>query len=85
MGITIERVRIDVPWRGAQRTNADIAGKPAALPRVNPADCRIMRRRMTDRLDSWKAIAEYLQRTERTVRRWEQELGLPVRRVSGER
>ena len=44
-----------------------------------------MRRRMTDRLDSWKAIAEYLQRTERTVRRWEQELGLPVRRVSGER
>jgi hypothetical protein len=38
-----------------------------------------------DRLDSWKAIAAYLQRTERTVRRWEQELGLPVRRVSGER
>ena len=38
-----------------------------------------------DRLDSWKAIAAYFRRTERTVRRWEQEFGLPVRRVSGER
>ncbi len=35
----------------------------------------------SDRLDSWKAIAEYLQREERTVRRWEH-LGLPVRRVA---
>src|SRR5713226_9418613 len=31
------------------------------------------------RLDSWKEIAAYLKRDERTVRRWEQE-GLPVRR-----
>lgn len=38
-----------------------------------------------DRLDSWKAIAEYLQREVRTVRRWEQKLGLPVRRVPGPR
>ena len=38
-----------------------------------------------DRLDSWKAIAGYLNRTERTVRRWEQELRLPVRRVPGGR
>src|SRR5947199_9121471 len=30
-------------------------------------------------LDSWKAIAAYLKRDERTVRRWEQE-GLPVHR-----
>lgn len=34
------------------------------------------------RLDSWKAIAAYLKRDERTVRRWERELGLPIRRVS---
>lgn len=34
------------------------------------------------RLDSWKAIAEYLARDVGTVRRWEK-LGLPVRRVSG--
>ena len=32
-----------------------------------------------DRLDSWKEIAAYLKRDERTVRRWEQE-GLPVHR-----
>ena len=38
-----------------------------------------------DRLDSWKAIAAYLKRDERTVRRWEKTLGLPVRRVSGGR
>src|SRR5665213_478370 len=37
------------------------------------------------RLDSWKAIAAYLDRDERTVQRWERELGLPVRRVPGGR
>ena len=35
------------------------------------------------RLDSWKEIAEYLGRDLRTVMRWEQERGLPVRRVPG--
>lgn len=35
----------------------------------------------TDRLDSWKEIASYLRRSERTVRRWEHALHLPVRRV----
>ena len=33
-----------------------------------------------DRLDSWKEIAAYLNRGVRTVRRWEQEEGLPVHR-----
>lgn len=37
------------------------------------------------RLDSWKAIAAYLDRDERTVQRWERELSLPVRRVPGGR
>lgn len=37
----------------------------------------------TRRLDSWKEIAEYLGRDLRTVMRWEQERGLPVRRVPG--
>ena len=36
-----------------------------------------------DRLDSWKAIATYLRRDLATVRRWERDLGLPVRRVAG--
>lgn len=33
-----------------------------------------------DRLDSWKAIANYLGRSVRTARRWESEEGLPVHR-----
>lgn len=39
--------------------------------------------RMTpeDRLESWKAIARYLGRSVRTVRRWEQQEGLPVHRL----
>lgn len=37
------------------------------------------------RLDSWKAISAYLGRDESTVRRWEREAGLPVRRVPGSR
>ncbi|MDX1979588.1 MAG: helix-turn-helix domain-containing protein [Bryobacteraceae bacterium] len=34
--------------------------------------------RKTDRLDSWKQIAAYLGRSERTVRRWHDTEGLPV-------
>ncbi len=32
-------------------------------------------------LDSWKEIAAYLKRTEKTCRRWEIELGLPIHRL----
>jgi tetratricopeptide (TPR) repeat protein len=35
------------------------------------------------RLDSWKEIAAFLGRAERTVKRWEAERGLPVHRVPG--
>ena len=35
------------------------------------------------RLDSWKAIAAFFGRDERTVKRWEKERGLPVHRVPG--
>ena len=38
----------------------------------------------TDRLDSWKEIAEYLRRGVRTAQRWERDAGLPVRRVGGD-
>src|SRR6187431_1677882 len=34
-----------------------------------------------DRLDSWKEIAAYLNRSERTVRRWETNEELPVHRL----
>jgi len=35
------------------------------------------------RLDSWKAIAQYLGRNERTVQRWEFDRELPVHRLPG--
>jgi hypothetical protein len=43
------------------------------------------RRRPTGnrRLDSWKEIASFFDRDERTVRRWEKERDLPVRRLPG--
>src|SRR5262245_57152763 len=34
----------------------------------------------SERLESWKAIANYFGRTVRTVQRWERHEGLPVRR-----
>lgn len=37
------------------------------------------------RLESWKEIAVYLARSERTVRRWEENEGLPVRRLQHDR
>jgi len=36
-----------------------------------------------NRLDSWKQIAAFFDRAERTVKRWESERGLPVHRVPG--
>jgi hypothetical protein len=36
-----------------------------------------------ERLDSWKDIAQYLGRDERTVQRWETECALPVHRTPG--
>jgi hypothetical protein len=38
-----------------------------------------------DRLDSWKEIAAYLKKGVRTVQRWEQSNGLPVRRLELEK
>ncbi len=35
------------------------------------------------RLDSWKEVASYFGRDERTVKRWEKERGLPIHRVPG--
>jgi hypothetical protein len=35
------------------------------------------------RLDSWKEIAAFFRRDERTVKRWEKDRGLPVHRLQG--
>ncbi|KAA6460230.1 hypothetical protein DYQ86_14395 [Acidobacteria bacterium AB60] len=37
------------------------------------------------RIDSWKEIAAFFGRDERTAKRWEKERGLPVHRLPGER
>ena len=36
-----------------------------------------------DQIQGWKEIAAYLGRDERTVKRWEKQRGLPVRRIPG--
>jgi TolB-like protein/Flp pilus assembly protein TadD len=48
-------------------------GTSKPQPQIRPTEAS------DERLDSWKEIAAYLKRDERTVRRWEAE-GLPVRR-----
>lgn len=34
-----------------------------------------------ERLDSWKAISQYVNRSVRTCRRWSKDLGMPVYRI----
>ncbi len=52
-------------------------GERRELPRLVPAKPR----GAEDRLHSWKEIAAYLGRQQRTVWRWEKEEGLPVHRL----
>ena len=47
------------------------------------ASSRSENSRLEKTLVSWKEIAVYLNRAERTVKRWERERGLPVHRVPG--
>ncbi len=60
--------------------NEDMAG--SKRPRSNPPPAIFPGRR---RLDSWKEIASYLNRSEKTVRRWEENEGLPVHRLLHEK
>ena len=59
------------------------AHERAKRPQLMDNDARIDPAQPAERLDSWKAIARYLQRDVATVRRWEKSSGLPVRRVPG--
>ncbi|HEX4007473.1 MAG TPA: hypothetical protein VHX60_14955 [Acidobacteriaceae bacterium] len=38
-----------------------------------------------ERIESWKSIAAFFSRDERTVKRWEKERGLPIHRLPGDR
>jgi TolB-like protein len=59
-----------------QRTTTDIKGHY----RMGDSPAR---QTPDHRLDSWKEIAAFFGRDERTVRRWEKERGLPAHRVPG--
>ena len=62
--------------------------KQLPVPLVDPGGCDILHLSMRaqeksppgEAPESWKQIAAHLNRSERTVRRWEAEEGLPVRR-----
>ena len=58
---------------------------PGRLARGESGGSRGGEERAGERLDSWKAIAVYLNRSERTVRRWEANEGLPVHRLHHEK
>src|SRR5215472_8661355 len=65
--------------------------RPRGKRRFRPIQANIGHNRMAanpksvsgERLDSWKQIAAFFDRAERTVKRWENERGLPVHRVPG--
>jgi hypothetical protein len=57
----------------------NVATRPAPDVRVGALRRYLITVTMS-RLDTWKAIARYLDRTVRTVQRWERLEGLPVRR-----
>ena len=72
--------------RATARRLAVAFGEGGRLPgKIRPLTTPIAPRKVEtltprDRLESWKEIAAYLNRSERTVRRWEEKEGLPVHR-----
>jgi tetratricopeptide (TPR) repeat protein len=63
--------------KGHKRTFQDILGISRTIPPVPEVQT------LNRRLDSWKEIAAYFDRDERTVKRWEKERSLPVHRLPG--
>src|SRR5438067_1791914 len=59
----------------------DSSTRPRTSPSGNPSSIE----QLGSRLDSWKEIAAYLGRSEKTVRRWEDREGLPVHRLHHQR
>src|SRR3954462_13576809 len=54
-------------------------------PRPEPSEVDLALDEPRSRLDSWKEIASYLGRSEKTVRRWEKSEELPVHRLRHEK
>jgi TolB-like protein/Tfp pilus assembly protein PilF len=57
----------------------------AERPPLNPNAANAAGEQLGRRLDSWKEIASWFDRSEKTVRRWEQREGLPVHRLLHEK
>jgi tetratricopeptide (TPR) repeat protein len=71
-----DQVRRTLSISGERRLKKNVGTSP---PRTEPDEL------VTDNLlEGWKAIADHLRKTERTVQRWEKNKGLPVRRLRGE-
>jgi Tol biopolymer transport system component len=64
--------KTELKWSEARRCPIPNSGPTSAAEPRPPAS--------SGRLDSWKEIASYLNRSVRTVTRWEREEGLPVHR-----
>jgi TolB-like protein/Tfp pilus assembly protein PilF len=54
-------------------------------PPLNPKAPNAVGEQLGKRLDSWKEIASWLDRSEKTARRWEQREGMPVHRLLHEK
>jgi tetratricopeptide (TPR) repeat protein len=63
--------------KGHKRTFRDILRISRTIPPIHDAPTA------NRRLDSWKEIAAFFDRDERTVKRWEKERSLPVHRLPG--
>jgi hypothetical protein len=65
-----------IPW---QETSQAVSGQHRSCPLMAVGPDGFTGKR----LDSWKEIAAFFGRAERTVKRWEAERGLPVHRLPG--
>jgi CheY-like chemotaxis protein len=82
------RVFLKTSGRSSQRTIADSFGLATSNATRVRDWCALLldseREMPTEALlNSWKEIAVYMGRSERTVQRWEKHFGLPVRRPAG--
>src|SRR5579863_2470971 len=81
-----ERLRGMYPRSWQSRYTLGTCSPKQGTSRDNSGHFRLMHagaQQSHRRLDSWKEIAAFFGRDERTVKRWEKERGLPVYRVPG--
>lgn len=65
--------------------SSTLGKRPSAGVRVTMNFRRGLAPRENRRIDSWKEIAAFFGRDERTVKRWERDRALPIHRLPGER